>query len=214
MTDVIPETWKPAGGLEGHYEVSDLGRVRSLYRNSQRILRPSYSNKGRYPLYILTVNGVRYPRYGHQMVAEAFIGERPDGQEVRHLDGNASNAALRDADGVLRLAYGTKSENQWDQVRHGTHYQGSRTECENGHELTEDNIWTECHPDGTFKARRCKACNRDRSTKQRAKRKTDERRCREEGCDKPYFGSGMCSMHYGRQYRARKAAKADASDAA
>lgn len=158
-------------------------------------------------------NGVRYPRYGHHMVAEAFIGKRPPGHEVRHLDGDASSAAFRDADGMPRLAYGTSGDNKTDQVHHGTHYEASRTRCDKGHEFTPENTRIDRSPDGTFRGRDCKTCNRNSATAQRAKRKTDERRCKEEGCGKPYFGKGWCSMHYGRWYRAQKA-KGDAADAA
>lgn len=196
-----PERWLPVVGLEGYYEISDLGPVRSLYRNSMRILRPSYSNTGGYPLYILTVNGVRYPRYGHQMVAEAFIGECPVGQEVRHLDRDVRNAALRDANGIQRLVYGTHGENMLDQVRHGTHYEGSRTHCDADHELTGDNVWIEYDEGGTFRARRCRTCNRDRSAKQREKRKTDERRCKEPDCDGPYLALDWCATHYAQNYK-------------
>jgi hypothetical protein len=213
MDDVTPdaERWLPVPGWEDLYLISDQGHVWSIRR--RLILKPSYANRGGYPLVILFRKGYREGKYPHQMVMEAFVGPCPPGLEVRHLDGDGKNPALRDTDGIQRLAYGTHGENQWDQVRHGTHYQGSRTQCDNGHDLTEDNIWIEYYPDGTFKARRCKACNRDRSTKQRAKRKTDDRRCKEEGCGKPYFAMDWCSMHYGRWYRAQKA-KGDAPDAA
>lgn len=46
MDDGTSEEWRPADGLEDRYEISDLGRVRSLYRNSLRILSPSTSNQG------------------------------------------------------------------------------------------------------------------------------------------------------------------------
>ena len=190
------EIWRPVVGLEDRYEVSNLGPVRSLYRNSLRILSPSYANSGGYPLYILMKNGVRYPRYGHHLVAEAFIGERPEGAEVRHVnDPNPANCAL------TNLAYGTSGDNKDDQVRHGTHPEGCKDSCDNGHEFTPENTRIDYWPDGTFRERICRACNRDRATEQRAKRKADDRRCKEEGCDKPYFGRGWCSKHYGDWWR-------------
>ena len=200
MDDGMPERWLPVVGLEGYYEVSDRDRVRSLHRNSLHILRPSYSNSGGYPLYILYANGVRYPRYGHHVMAEAFIGPRLDGQEVRHLDGNARSAALWDADGNQRIVYGTSGENKLDQIRHGTHAQGCKEYCDNGHEFTPENTRIHLYPDGTFKQRVCLACARDASAKLRQKRLTDERRCKEEGCGKPYFALDWCSEHYEQNY--------------
>ena len=202
-----PERWLPFPGWEDLYEISNHGKVKSLRRDI--FLKPGTSNTGGYPMVLLCRNGSRKGKYVHQMVMEAFVGPCPESQEVRHLDGNPLNCRwepgneeeTKAAGG--NLIYGTKSENQWDQVRHGTHYQGTREYCDNGHELTEDNIWIEYHPDGTFKARRCKTCNRDRSTKQRKKRQTDERRCTGEGCEEPYFGKGLCSAHYLEQYKAQ-----------
>jgi len=206
-----PERWLPVPTWEGYYEVSDHGFVRSLPRfvNGRggsrrlvpgRILKPSYSNSGGYPMVNLTLGERTEGRYVHDLVLRAHVREPSEGEETRHLDRDASNAALWAADGTQRLIWGTSSENKFDEVRHGTHYEGSRTHCDNGHELADDNVWIEYHEDGTFKARRCKACNRDRATKQRAKRKTDERRCKEEGCGKPYFALDWCSMHYAQNY--------------
>ena len=194
MDEITPVRWLPVPEWEDLYEVSEWGHVWSIRKD--RPMRPSYTNSGNYPLLILSRNGKQTGKYVHHLVLEAFVGPCPEGMEARHLDGNSYNPDL------TNLCWGTSSENKFDEIHHGTHAEGSRTRCDNGHELTEDNVWTECYEDGTFKARRCKTCNRDRATKQREKRKTDERRCKEEGCGKPYFGKGWCSMHYGQWHRA------------
>lgn len=199
-----PKRWLPVPDYEGLYEISSHGQAHSLRKNI--ILKPSYSNTGGYPMVHLYKNGQGEGKYLHQMVMEAFVGPCPEGQEVRHLDGNPRNCRwapgneeeTKAAGG--NLIYGTKRENQFDQVAHGTHPWASRDCCENDHELTEDNVWIEYGEDGAFVARRCKACNRDRSAKQREKRKTDERRCKEDGCGKPYFALDWCSMHYAQNY--------------
>lgn len=165
-----------------------------------RILRPSYSNSGGYPLVILTLGERREGRYIHDLVTLAFLGPRPEGMEVRHLDGNASSAALWDADGDQRLAYGTSAENKADTLRHGTQWPASRDFCDNGHEFTLENTRIDYYPDGSFKQRTCKACARERSAELRQKRLTDERRCKEEGCGKPYFALDWCSEHYTQNY--------------
>lgn len=49
----------------------------------------------------------------HQLVALTFLGPRPKGQEVRHLDGNPLNNRADN------LAYGTRTENIYDVMRIG-----------------------------------------------------------------------------------------------
>ena len=49
----------------------------------------------------------------HSLVAATFLGPCPKRHEVRHLDGNGVNNRK------TNLAYGTRSENNKDIVRHG-----------------------------------------------------------------------------------------------
>lgn len=192
------ESWLPIPGFESLYSISDLGRVYS--HRKKRIMSPSISNSGGYPMYILYASGKKYPKYAHRLVLEAFSGPCPGGSEGRHLDRDPGNPALRNANGTVRLKWGSSSENKFDEVNHGTHYEASRTHCDNGHEWTERNTRIELYPDRTFKARRCRECARLRSAELRILRETDDRRCKEEDCDKPYFGRGWCSRHYAQWY--------------
>lgn len=54
----------------------------------------------------------------HSMVAEAFIGPCPSGQEVRHKNGK------RDDPRASNLEYGTRSDNVRDAIKHGTFVSG------------------------------------------------------------------------------------------
>ena len=54
----------------------------------------------------------------HSLVMRAFVGECPDGMEVRHLDGCRTNCKLSN------LAYGTYAENSADKNLHGTMQRG------------------------------------------------------------------------------------------
>lgn len=146
------ERWLAVVGLEGSYEVSDLGRVRSVPRKDALgrrvhggIRRPSVLRKTGHLKLGLSANGQDATRFVHQLVMEAFVGPCPEGHEVRHLDGNPANnrwmpggeSATRAAGG--NLIYGTRSENVRDALRHGTHNYASRTHCDNGHEFTPEN---------------------------------------------------------------------------
>jgi hypothetical protein len=124
----VNEVWKAVPGYEGLYEVSDMGRVRSLdrvverlgrwgkvvaQRVAGRVMRPG-PHKGGYGL--LHLYGARGRRTAtvHGLVAAAFLGPRPEGSDVCHNDGNPKNCRLDN------LRYGTRAENDADKDRHGT----------------------------------------------------------------------------------------------
>lgn len=51
----------------------------------------------------------------HRLVAEYYMGPCPEGLEVRHLCGRGSKGCVT----ASHLRYGTRSENRYDQYRHG-----------------------------------------------------------------------------------------------
>jgi DNA-binding transcriptional regulator YiaG len=57
----------------------------------------------------------------HGLVADAFIGKRPNGCEVAHLNGNPSDNR------ATNLCYKTKTENERDKATHGTLLRGENT---------------------------------------------------------------------------------------
>lgn len=114
-----PERWLPAVGWEGLYEVSGLGRVRSLPRLGTygKILKPQGGarHRRRYLTVGLTRDGKTSSVSVHVLVARAFLGPVPTGLEVCHgpggsLDNRAAN-----------LSYGTHAKNAGpDKHRDGT----------------------------------------------------------------------------------------------
>lgn len=111
------EEWRPVVGFEGLYEVSDMGNVRSLRSGKIIALCP---HTGGYLMIHLYVSGTRTPMTLHRAVAEAFLGPRPEGKQIRHLDGDRKNCSLSN------LVYGTKLENEADKLRHGTRLRGEQ----------------------------------------------------------------------------------------
>jgi hypothetical protein len=122
------EQWRPVAGFEDYYEVSDLGRVRSL----PRIVR-SYETKVRvrrisrrlppalpYQTVVLTGEHEKVNAYVHTLVLEAFVGPRPRGHQARHLNGKAGD------DRLVNLQWGTPTENNADMDAHGTRSIGVR----------------------------------------------------------------------------------------
>ena len=155
------EEWRPVVGFPA-YEVSSRGRVRSSHAwrgQRDRILIGGTSTKGYPYVQLVAPDGGVKVRATHILLAEAFIGPRPIGNHVRHLDGNRKNCT------VENLAYGTPAENAADQLRHGTHPNASKTKCARGHAFDEHN--TRFRPDGS---RRCGACRREDSRRQRERR--------------------------------------------
>jgi|SRR5580704_2657730 hypothetical protein len=121
------ERWLPVPGF-GMYEVSNHARVWSYHGNGRLLTPVMYGPPGyKYPGVVLC-NGPadRWRAKLHQIVMLAFVGPCPDGEEVRHLDGNVMNnrwepgneAETRAAGG--NLVYGTHAANQRDQIAHGT----------------------------------------------------------------------------------------------
>ena len=98
------EIWKDVVGYEGHYKVSDFGRVCSLQRKISvgnggwRILQPkilhSYPIKlGNYTRYCVSLwkdNSVSKKKI-HRLVAEAFIPNPENYSEIDHIDTDTSN---------------------------------------------------------------------------------------------------------------------------
>lgn len=124
------ERWLPVVGYEGLYEVSDMGRVKSVARVIQRkggrvnpipekILKPVMCR--RYP-------GVSLYRAGsplktptiHTLVMTAFVGPCPEGIQVAHNNGDRTDNRLEN------LRYATPLENSGDKFEHGTVLRGEQ----------------------------------------------------------------------------------------
>ena len=96
----MKEAWKDVPGYEGLYQVSNLGRVKSLPRKvrcnagwritKEQILKPHQSNSG-YLRVIFAKNGKLQNISIHRSVAQLFISNPHNYTEVNHKDENKHN---------------------------------------------------------------------------------------------------------------------------
>jgi hypothetical protein len=156
------ETWKSVPGYADLYEVSDHGNVRSL--RSGKPLKQQPDSDGKHLRVKLCRDGHKMTCRVHKLVLEAFVGPAPDGTESCHRDGNGENNAL------TNLRWGTRSGNMQDKVNHGMHHNASKTRCDSGHELTEENTRTVLTPEGWTK-RTCRTCARNRTRSYRDRKR-------------------------------------------
>ena len=98
------EIWKDIEGYEGRYQISNLGRVKSLSRTidvggkfkrfqPERILKPSKGVKG-YLLVELYKNNCSKMKRVHRLVAESFIPNPKKLLSVNHIDENKENNTM------------------------------------------------------------------------------------------------------------------------
>lgn len=98
------ETWRSIAGYEGLYEVSNLGRVRSLKFGKTKILKPGSAGKG-YLFVNLYRDGIRKTALVHRLVAEVFIPNTLNLKTVNHIDEDKTN------NDVLNLEWMTSKDN-------------------------------------------------------------------------------------------------------
>lgn len=123
----MQEIWKDIEGYEGIYQVSNLGRVRSLdrIRNGRNQYGAEFKviHKGKELTPFSTLTGylevslyIKQKRHNfliHRLVAQAFIPNIKELSEVNHIDGNKSNNRSDN------LEWCTNIENQQHAIRTG-----------------------------------------------------------------------------------------------
>lgn len=115
------ENWKDVSGFEGKYQVSDLGRVKSLdrvrakHRYPEKILNSAnrLTHDGYARVTLRDDNGVNHEFRVNKLVALTFLPNPLRKATVNHKDGNKLNNKL------TNLEWATRSENMKHAYRHG-----------------------------------------------------------------------------------------------
>ena len=108
----MDEIWRDIDGYEGLYQISNKGRVKSLYNGSERILRPRDNGKGYLRVNLTKENTSKHIRV-HRLVARTFIPNPDNLPEINHRDENKKNNCVENlewCDRVYNVNYGTRNE--------------------------------------------------------------------------------------------------------
>lgn len=132
------EQWRDAPGYEGLYQVSDLGRVKRVAAAMGtwpgRILSSSPNTNGYLRVGLTDRSGRMRSVQIHRIVAAAFLGPCPPGQEVNHKNGDRGDERL------VNLEYVTRSENLFHASRELGVEWGVRGERNANSKLTEPQV--------------------------------------------------------------------------
>lgn len=110
----MEEIWKDVNGYSGLYQVSNLGRVRSVdrmitysdgrnFKYKQKILNWNIGTKSRRCYVHLYQNSKRKGMLIHRLVAIAFLENPLNLPEINHIDGNTLNNQVSNLEWISHL---------------------------------------------------------------------------------------------------------------
>ena len=132
------EEWRDIKGYEGLYQISNLGRVKSLARatNNQygkvdKILSTT-PDTGGYLHLNLCKNGKSKPFKVHRLVALHFIDNPNNYKEVNHKDENKQNNKVDNLEwctSKYNCNYGTRTKRQSEKIKGSKHPNSRKVQC-------------------------------------------------------------------------------------
>lgn len=115
----MEEIWKNIKGYEGKYQISNLGRVKSIereyivgngiYHRRERILKQIY-DRDKYLRVCLCKNNTKRNYFVHRLVAQAFIPNSNNLPQVNHKNENKSDNSIENLEWctqIYNVNYGT-----------------------------------------------------------------------------------------------------------
>lgn len=122
----INEIWKDIDGYFGIYQISNLGRVKSIARydtnghfHKERIFKPQMVGRG-YLKVILVKDGIHKQKYIHRLVGISFVDGYKKGLQINHKDEDKTNNRFDNLEWVTckeNINYGTRREKQINKMR-------------------------------------------------------------------------------------------------
>lgn len=112
------EIWKDIKGYEGLYQISNLGNVKSLPKYAGKSKRKerlitAHPDKDGYLRVHLCKNGIMSYKGVHKLIAEAFIPNINNYNQVNHKDENKTNNCIDNlewCDCKYNINYGTRTD--------------------------------------------------------------------------------------------------------
>lgn len=104
------ETWKK---FADKYEISNFGNCRRILKNGHKEVLGTIKDNG-YRYTQIIENGKPVNKYFHVQVLKCFVGDRPSGFCIDHIDRNRLN------NNVENLRYATYAENAVNSSRYRT----------------------------------------------------------------------------------------------
>lgn len=131
----MQEIWKDIEGYEGCYQVSNLGRLKSLertvkgnnggvYVKKEKILTPTINSSGYYHT-ILRKDGRNVHVYIHRLVAQTFIPNPDNLQQINHISEDKTNNRVDNLEwcsAKYNTNYGTANERRRETLKQNPYF--------------------------------------------------------------------------------------------
>ena len=112
------EVWKDVKDYEGHYQVSNQGRVKSLKQGKERILKPRVEGSGYFFVDLYKNNESKMCKV-HRLVALTFIPNPNNLPEVNHKDEDKTNNSVENLEwcsSKYNSNFGTRTQRQAEKI--------------------------------------------------------------------------------------------------
>jgi hypothetical protein len=121
----MKEIWKEIKDYEGLYQISNLGRVKSLEKKvgfrkrKEKILKQHFDKDGYVKVYLCKNSKVKFLSV-HRLIAQAFIPNPDELPQINHKDENKANNKIENLEWCTckyNINYGTRTKRQKETIK-------------------------------------------------------------------------------------------------